>query len=227
MSEAPICMICQEDTQTSTNPLLSPCSCKGSISSIHRECLEQWIFHSKHSRCNICHGKYRIRLEDIVTQPNKFKLMILSALYGIIGFLFLAAFFFYKHFETYRFANGSLVQTVHLVIATTYSHLAIYLWMGFLSLISILTVLMYIFAFLAMFTGEFQPMQALSHGNHYEADFVSSIDKMLASYPLQTPIVPYFFHGVLCFLATGTIFYGIYKILLLKNPPTIRRRIRL
>lgn len=226
MSESPICMICQEDTQTSTNPFLTPCRCKGSISSIHRECLEKWMEYSNRSRCTVCNTKYRIYMKHVVTPPNKFKLMLLSALYGMMGFLFLAAFFFHQHTKSYAFANASVTQTLDFVVITTYSHIAIYLWIGFLSLISILTVLMYVFAFLAMCVGDFEPMSSLTHTKG-DAELMNLLKKTLYSYPLEEPIVPQFFYSVLCFLSTGVIFYGIYKILLVKNPPTIRTRIQL
>jgi E3 ubiquitin-protein ligase DOA10 len=39
-----VCRICfDNDTDEKKNPLLSPCSCKGSQKYVHRECLEKWL----------------------------------------------------------------------------------------------------------------------------------------------------------------------------------------
>jgi len=44
-----ICRICLQGVEDSEDPLVCPCSCKGSISSIHLECLKIWI--QKKGRC--------------------------------------------------------------------------------------------------------------------------------------------------------------------------------
>jgi hypothetical protein len=37
------CRICLSDENSSTNPLISPCQCSGSMQQIHFECLSKWI----------------------------------------------------------------------------------------------------------------------------------------------------------------------------------------
>lgn len=224
--ETPICMICQEDTQTSTNPFLSPCRCKGSIALIHRECLENWILHSNKVRCSVCQTKYRIRIGQEEVQPDKTKLVIRSVFYTILGFLFLTAAFSLFHPATYEFGTSNLFQATYMAITTTYAHLGVHIWMLFLCVIGGLTILMYLFAFLAMFVGEFEPMSTLSH-TQGDAELFNLLEKTLTSYPLQTPIVPYLGLGMISFILTAVITYGCYKILLSYNPPTRRVRILL
>ena len=42
VSSLPVCRICYEPSEPS-NPLLSPCACKGSMASIHVACLKKWL----------------------------------------------------------------------------------------------------------------------------------------------------------------------------------------
>ena len=37
------CRICLSDTQTLSNPLISPCHCSGTMKFIHLECLQEWL----------------------------------------------------------------------------------------------------------------------------------------------------------------------------------------
>lgn len=38
-----ICKICHESTDTASNPLISPCDCRGSVKYVHRDCLKGWV----------------------------------------------------------------------------------------------------------------------------------------------------------------------------------------
>uniref|UniRef100_A0A9J2PSA1 RING-CH-type domain-containing protein n=1 Tax=Ascaris lumbricoides TaxID=6252 RepID=A0A9J2PSA1_ASCLU len=44
-------------------PLISPCSCKGTMGLYHRSCLERWLTTSKTSCCEICKFAFQIRYE--------------------------------------------------------------------------------------------------------------------------------------------------------------------
>lgn len=46
------CRICLGDTQTPSNPLISPCKCAGTMKYIHIECLQEWL----KNRLNINHN---------------------------------------------------------------------------------------------------------------------------------------------------------------------------
>lgn len=41
-SNSRICRICFEEDEGKENPLLSPCSCSGSMQFVHIKCLQQW-----------------------------------------------------------------------------------------------------------------------------------------------------------------------------------------
>jgi len=56
------CWICLQNTQ---EPLIHPCACRGSMSGVHRSCVEEWIrsrrIHARndaHPRCSVCHQEY-------------------------------------------------------------------------------------------------------------------------------------------------------------------------
>lgn len=44
-----VCRICLGEENESTDPLISPCKCAGTMSHIHLECLREWL-NSKRSR---------------------------------------------------------------------------------------------------------------------------------------------------------------------------------
>ena len=53
------CRICHEG-QSRERPLISPCSCKGSIGLVHRACLDQWLSRSPNETCEMCKTKYTL-----------------------------------------------------------------------------------------------------------------------------------------------------------------------
>jgi E3 ubiquitin-protein ligase MARCH3 len=59
-NEAPttsrFCRICHE--ADSIEQYISPCWCKGSLSSVHRSCLERWLAESDSSHCELCSYVY-------------------------------------------------------------------------------------------------------------------------------------------------------------------------
>lgn len=57
------CWICRDTDNT--DPLIQPCGCRGSMSSVHASCVEQWIRHHRRSAvndaapcCSVCHQPY-------------------------------------------------------------------------------------------------------------------------------------------------------------------------
>mmetsp|Transcript_65241 Transcript_65241/g.155853 ORF Transcript_65241/g.155853 Transcript_65241/m.155853 type:complete len:517 (+) Transcript_65241:101-1651(+) len=56
------CWICKDTTD---EPLIRPCACKGSMTGVHASCLQEWIRHYRqsaenlaHPRCSVCHQPY-------------------------------------------------------------------------------------------------------------------------------------------------------------------------
>ncbi len=57
-SSSTICRICQ-DTKSSTEQLISPCKCAGSMGFFHVTCLEKWLGHSQSNKCEVCKFEYK------------------------------------------------------------------------------------------------------------------------------------------------------------------------
>ncbi|KOC61075.1 E3 ubiquitin-protein ligase MARCH3, partial [Habropoda laboriosa] len=53
-----VCRICH--TNTSKEPLISPCRCKGSLAYVHLACLERWLNQSCRSYCELCRYHYNV-----------------------------------------------------------------------------------------------------------------------------------------------------------------------
>ncbi|CAH1405416.1 unnamed protein product [Nezara viridula] len=53
------CRICHEGG--SSEQFISPCCCRGSLSRVHKTCLERWLAESDSSHCELCGYKYRTK----------------------------------------------------------------------------------------------------------------------------------------------------------------------
>jgi len=58
------CWICRDTSLAES--LIMPCACRGSMSGVHRTCVEEWIRHHRRNaindevpRCSVCHQEYR------------------------------------------------------------------------------------------------------------------------------------------------------------------------
>ena len=56
------CWICRD---TTSEPLIQPCLCRGSMSGVHASCVEEWIRHHRRTatndappQCSVCHQPY-------------------------------------------------------------------------------------------------------------------------------------------------------------------------
>ncbi|VDO05891.1 unnamed protein product [Rodentolepis nana] len=52
------CRICYDGT---SNTLISPCRCRGTVGLLHKSCLERWLQVSQTISCEICGYKYKLR----------------------------------------------------------------------------------------------------------------------------------------------------------------------
>lgn len=59
MSETSMCRICHDGGVQ--EELLSPCECSGSLSSVHRSCLERWLSASGTSICELCQYQFTVK----------------------------------------------------------------------------------------------------------------------------------------------------------------------
>jgi hypothetical protein len=218
------CVICQEDTSTSSNPFLSPCCCTGSISSIHRECLEQWIFHSNKKECSICHAVYRVKFSEEIMSAAKFFLILQAVLYYFATMFVLTGIFFLSHPNTYQFGSKNILASISLCLLTTNLHLGITIWYGFIFLLSIFVILGSLVAIITVLTGE-------SSGLEYTMRDMNGISQMFDSISAVYPFANSFSsclsaHIYSSILVSFTVFM-IYKLLKWRNPLTKQLRIKI
>ena len=57
-STSTVCRICQ-DSKCTTEPLISPCQCAGSMGFFHTTCLEKWLGLSQSNKCEVCKFEFR------------------------------------------------------------------------------------------------------------------------------------------------------------------------
>ncbi|PIA14218.1 hypothetical protein COEREDRAFT_88887 [Coemansia reversa NRRL 1564] len=78
------CRFCHEGA-TEGFPLFYPCKCAGSIKYIHKQCLDEWLRHSKKLYCNICKEKYAYRTVYASTMPKTMPIIVtLQQMYTVI-----------------------------------------------------------------------------------------------------------------------------------------------
>ncbi|RVE74377.1 hypothetical protein OJAV_G00021310 [Oryzias javanicus] len=70
--EGDLCRICQMGEESSSNPLIQPCRCTGSLQYVHQECIKRWL-RSKISSgtnleaittCELCKEKLRLNIDN-------------------------------------------------------------------------------------------------------------------------------------------------------------------
>lgn len=52
-----LCRICHDDNGAE---LISPCRCSGTMSMIHKQCLEKWLSHANYCHCELCGFQYNV-----------------------------------------------------------------------------------------------------------------------------------------------------------------------
>lgn len=74
--EGDLCRICQMGEESSSNPLIQPCRCTGSLQFVHQDCIKRWL-RSKISSgtnlegittCELCKDKLRLNLDNFDIQ---------------------------------------------------------------------------------------------------------------------------------------------------------------
>ncbi|XP_028044453.1 uncharacterized protein LOC113560138 [Rhopalosiphum maidis] len=56
-----LCRICLQSDLDESNKCISPCFCRGSISKVHKTCLEKWLLQASSTVCEICTYVYKTR----------------------------------------------------------------------------------------------------------------------------------------------------------------------
>lgn len=70
--EGDLCRICQMAAASSSNLLIEPCKCTGSLQYVHQECMKKWLQAKINSgssleavtTCELCKEKLQLNLED-------------------------------------------------------------------------------------------------------------------------------------------------------------------
>ncbi|XP_029952352.1 E3 ubiquitin-protein ligase MARCHF7 [Salarias fasciatus] len=74
--EGDLCRICQMGEESSTNPLIQPCRCTGSLQYVHQECIKRWLRSKIGSgtnleaitTCELCKEKLRLNIDNFDIQ---------------------------------------------------------------------------------------------------------------------------------------------------------------
>ncbi|VDL98037.1 unnamed protein product [Schistocephalus solidus] len=64
------CRICYEEG-TDSEPLISPCHCRGTVGLLHKTCLEKWLQLSQTLKCEICGYAYILRPKPVEITTSK------------------------------------------------------------------------------------------------------------------------------------------------------------
>lgn len=55
-----VCRICHCEAEPGVAPLISPCSCAGTLRYVHQACLQQWIKSANAKSCELCKVDYHM-----------------------------------------------------------------------------------------------------------------------------------------------------------------------
>ncbi|KAM6942643.1 E3 ubiquitin-protein ligase MARCHF7 [Xenentodon cancila] len=74
--EGDLCRICQMGEESSSNPLIQPCRCTGSLQYVHQECIKRWLRSKIGSgtnleaitTCELCKEKLRLNIDNFDIQ---------------------------------------------------------------------------------------------------------------------------------------------------------------
>ncbi|XP_051234579.1 E3 ubiquitin-protein ligase MARCH7 isoform X2 [Dicentrarchus labrax] len=74
--EGDLCRICQMGEESSTNPLIQPCRCTGSLQYVHQDCIKRWLRSKIGSgtnleaitTCELCKEKLRLNIDNFDIQ---------------------------------------------------------------------------------------------------------------------------------------------------------------
>ncbi|XP_070543550.1 E3 ubiquitin-protein ligase MARCHF2-like [Ptychodera flava] len=75
VSDGPICRICHEGDKAGEE-LISPCRCTGTMSYLHRGCIEQWLATANSTQCELCNYEFRTKrrpqsIRQWIQQPSQ------------------------------------------------------------------------------------------------------------------------------------------------------------
>ncbi|XP_077508799.1 uncharacterized protein LOC144120276 [Amblyomma americanum] len=58
-----MCRVCYRGPLGGSEPLVSPCACKGSEGFAHKQCLERWLRERGTDQCDVCRHRFAVRLK--------------------------------------------------------------------------------------------------------------------------------------------------------------------
>lgn len=225
MSNDTICVICQENTQTHTNPFLSPCNCKGSVASIHRDCLETWISHSNQTNCSVCRAKYQVRYVEETVGISEFKILMKTTMYFVAGMTILTSLFYLCYWSTYQFESTKFVDRLSQTLLTTYVHAGIHVWYLFLSLVTLIFAFTLIISIVTIFTGDSSSGPSI---DSYDINnFFRLAESTTGTYPIQKAVMMSWKIHFASIFMTGLVVFATYALVKVLNPPITKRRIKI
>lgn len=119
---SPTCRFCFLGNEISTDPLISPCKCKGSMKYVHRDCIKKWRRMTTNpelvEKCQLCLAVFELpahyKLESIPDEDYTFRWFILSRMYivYIAQFMLNYSFFmFYVQLYIYLYNASSITHS--------------------------------------------------------------------------------------------------------------------
>ncbi|XP_050546172.1 E3 ubiquitin-protein ligase MARCHF2-like [Daktulosphaira vitifoliae] len=73
MATPGFCRICLQPDIEKSNKCISPCFCCGTMSKVHKTCLEKWLGQSGYNSCEICEYQYKTHRISTYTYLKSFK----------------------------------------------------------------------------------------------------------------------------------------------------------
>ncbi|XP_054645455.1 E3 ubiquitin-protein ligase MARCHF2-like [Dunckerocampus dactyliophorus] len=134
-SDGPMCRICHDGSYS--EDLLSPCGCAGTLGTVHKSCLEQWLSSSNTSYCELCHTKFSIErqlrpfaewLDDPGSRNEKRMLCCDTVCFLFITPLAAISAWLCLQGAQDHLKLGSLLQAVGLIALTTVLFTIYILW---------------------------------------------------------------------------------------------------
>ncbi len=85
------CRFCLEEAETSENPLIEPCNCKGTARFIHTICINRWIATNPTENgycCNVCLGEFDLPVSEffeVIPRNRRLTVLFLENIHYVGG----------------------------------------------------------------------------------------------------------------------------------------------
>jgi hypothetical protein len=141
------------------------------------------------------------------------------------GLTMLSCLFCVVYPATYQFASTNIFEQISLCLTTTHIHLAIHVWYGFVTLLTIIVILGLVLSIISVFTGE---SSGFDNSYHYNTDgFFRMAESLFTSYPMKSAVVSAWHSHLFCIIVTSGMIYLAFTFIERYNQPVKRLRIQI